>query len=87
MAVVLIEKMLEPGSSVVSSPMKLPWADYEAAWFLEENEDEDFKWVAYQGTEPESCVISDDGWNDSTVIRLIFINNALFCKMALVFVR
>lgn len=87
MAVVLIEKMLEPGSSVVSSPMKLPWENYEAAWFLEENEDEDFKWVAYQGTEPESCVISDDGWNDSTVIRLIFINNALFCKRALVFVR
>lgn len=80
--------MLVPGSSVVSPSIRLPRADYEAAWFFEENEDRNFKWVAYQGTGPESCVTSDGGLDGSMAIRLIFTNSVpFFCKMTLVFVK
>lgn len=47
------ERMLVPGSSIVSNPVKLPEAEYEKAWFFEGGE-EDLKWTAFEGLGPDS---------------------------------
>ncbi|CAN0188560.1 unnamed protein product [Scytosiphon promiscuus] len=52
-ASVSAERMLVPGSSIVSNPVQLPEAEYERAWFFEGGED-DIKWTAFEGLEPES---------------------------------
>lgn len=52
-ATVSAERMLVPGSSIVSDPVRLPEAKYEKAWFFEGGED-DIKWAAFEGLGPES---------------------------------
>lgn len=52
-ASVSAERMLVPGSSIVSVPVRLPEAEYEKAWFFEGGED-DIKWTAYEGLGPDS---------------------------------
>lgn len=50
---VTAERMLVPGSSIVSNPVRLPEAEYEKAWFFEGGED-DIKWTAFEGLDPYS---------------------------------
>lgn len=52
-ATVSAERMLVPGSSIVSNPVRLPEAEYEKAWFFEGGED-DIKWAAFEGLGPDS---------------------------------
>lgn len=51
-ATVSAERMLVPGSSIVSDPVRLPEAEYEKAWFFEGGED-DIKWTAFEGLGPD----------------------------------
>lgn len=52
-ATISAERMLVPGSSIVSDPIRLPDAEYEKAWFFEGGED-DIKWTAFEGLGPDS---------------------------------
>lgn len=52
-ATISAERMLVPGSSIVSDPLRLPEAEYEKAWFFEGGED-DIKWTAFEGLGPDS---------------------------------
>lgn len=48
------ERMLIPGSSIVSQPVTLSEATYKKAWFFEASE-ADGIWTAYEGTGPD-CI-------------------------------
>eukprot|EP00903_Cladosiphon_okamuranus_P006046 g5963.t1 len=52
-ATISAERMLVPGSSIVSNPVRMPRAEYEKAWFFEGGED-DIKWTAFEGLGPDS---------------------------------
>lgn len=52
-ATISAERMLVPGSSIVSNPVRLLEAEYEKAWFFEGGED-DIKWTAFEGLGPDS---------------------------------
>lgn len=52
-ATISAERMLVPGSSIVSNPLRLPEAEYEKAWFFEGGED-DIKWTAFEGLDSDS---------------------------------
>ncbi|CAM9535261.1 unnamed protein product [Ectocarpus sp. 12 AP-2014] len=54
------ERMLVPGSSIVSDPVQLPKAEYEKAWFFEGGED-DIKWTAFEGLGPENVGAAGGG--------------------------
>lgn len=54
------ERMLVPGSSIVSDPVQLPEAEYEKAWFFEGGED-DIKWTAFEGLGPENVGAAGGG--------------------------
>ncbi|CAM9314056.1 unnamed protein product [Pylaiella littoralis] len=53
-ACVTTERMLVPGSSIVSRPVRLPEAGYERAWFFEGG-GEDIKWTAFEGLGPDTA--------------------------------
>ena len=67
-ASVSAERLLVPGSSIVSEPVRLPEAEYEVAWFFEEAAGGtegacgagDAKWTAFEGFGPECVQWTDD---------------------------
>ena len=61
-ASVSAERLLVPGSSIVSEPVRLPEPEYEVAWFFEEagRGGGDVQWTAFEGLGPE-CV----EWTDA----------------------
>lgn len=54
------EKMIVPGSSVVSKPVQLPEAKYERAWFFEGSGD-DQDWMVFEGLGPDYVGPVDTG--------------------------
>lgn len=59
-ATISAENMIVPGSSIVSSPLRILQAAYEQAWFFEECED-GVKWSAYEGPSTDSIGLSGGG--------------------------
>lgn len=76
------EKMLVPGSSVVSEPVKLLKAEYAMAWFFEGGED-DVNWAAFEGLRADCTGPTSGGGLSSTALDnirfdIFFLNEIMF---------